>query len=63
MPQGTKMGERWNFYDHTYDGVWDGYYLRNGLGQLTDGRGGPSNFKDDFYGLPRGVCREQSNII
>ncbi|CAG7819663.1 unnamed protein product [Allacma fusca] len=54
MPQGSKRGENWNFYDHTYDGFWDGNYLRNGLGQLIDGRGGPDNFKDDYYGHERG---------
>jgi discoidin domain receptor family protein 2 len=54
MPQGSKRGENWNFYDHTYDGVWEDNYLRNGLGQLTDGRSGPNNFKDDYYGHERG---------
>ncbi|OXA58610.1 Discoidin domain-containing receptor 2 [Folsomia candida] len=47
--QGHRRGENWSFYDNTYDGLWDGNYLRNGLGLLTDGRGGPTNFKDDFY--------------
>jgi discoidin domain receptor family protein 2 len=54
MPQGSKRGDNWNFYDHTYDGFWDANHLRNGLGQLIDGRGGPDNFKDDFYGHDRG---------
>jgi len=54
MPQGSKRGENWNFFDHTYDGVWEDNYLRNGLGQLTDGRNGPNNFKDDYYGHERG---------
>lgn len=54
IPQGSKRGENWNFYDQTYDGTWEGGILRNGLGQLVDGRGGPDNFKDDFYGHERG---------
>jgi len=54
MPQGTKRGEHWNFYDHIYDGVWGGNLLKSGLGLLTDGREGPENFKDDFYGPLRG---------
>jgi discoidin domain receptor family protein 2 len=54
MPQGSKRGENWNLFDHTFDGVWESNYLRNGLGQLTDGRIGPNNFKDDFYGHERG---------
>lgn len=55
MPQGSKRGDTWNLYDFTYDGFWDGNYLRDGLGQLSDGRGGPANFKDDFYGHERGM--------
>jgi len=58
MPQGSKRGENWEFYDQTYDGVWDGSQLRDGLGQLTDGRVGPTNFKDDFYGPERGSLGE-----
>jgi len=54
MPQGSKRGENWNFYDHTYDGLWEGNILRNGLGQLIDGRGGPADFKEDYYGHERG---------
>ncbi|XP_012279400.1 discoidin domain-containing receptor 2 [Orussus abietinus] len=44
MPQGDKRGNEWEFFDATYDGHWDGD-LRRGLGQLTDGRTGPDNFK------------------
>ncbi|KAM0726906.1 Discoidin domain-containing receptor 2 [Formica fusca] len=44
MPQGDKRGNGWEFFDATYDGHWDGE-LRRGLGQLTDGRTGPDNFK------------------
>ncbi|ODM98888.1 Discoidin domain-containing receptor 2 [Orchesella cincta] len=54
MPQGSMRGENWNFYDHTYDGIWDGNHLQNGLGSLADGRVGPNNFKDDFYTHERG---------
>lgn len=54
MQQGSKRGENWNFYDHTYDGIWEGNYLTKGLGTLFDGREGPSNFKDDYYGHERG---------
>ncbi|CAL8095670.1 unnamed protein product [Orchesella dallaii] len=54
VQQGSKRGENWNFYDHTYDGIWEGNYLTKGLGTLFDGREGPSNFKDDYYGHERG---------
>lgn len=57
MPQGGKRGENWNFFDHTYDGLWEGNELKRGLGQLTDGRGGPADFKDDFYGHERGLYK------
>ncbi|KAK2719726.1 hypothetical protein QYM36_005266 [Artemia franciscana] len=49
MPQGDQRGSNWNFYDSSYDGFWDGSLLRQGLGQLTDGRLGPENFKTTFY--------------
>lgn len=48
MPQGDKRGNGWEFFDATYDGHWDGE-LRRGLGQLTDGRTGPDNFKLGYY--------------
>ncbi|KAG7197505.1 hypothetical protein KM043_007184 [Ampulex compressa] len=47
MPQGDKRGN-WEFFDATYDGYWDGQLLR-GLGELTDGRIGPENFKMGYY--------------
>ncbi|KAG7197509.1 hypothetical protein KM043_007188 [Ampulex compressa] len=47
MPQGDKRGN-WEFFDATYDGYWDGQLFR-GLGQLTDGRIGPENFKMGYY--------------
>lgn len=49
MPQGDKRGNGWEFYDTAYDGHWDGEELRRGLGQLTDGRFGPDNFKMGYY--------------
>ncbi|XP_011346909.1 discoidin domain-containing receptor 2 isoform X2 [Ooceraea biroi] len=48
MPQGDKRGNGWEFFDATYDGHWDGE-LRRGLGQLTDGKTGPDNFKMGYY--------------
>ncbi|XP_076649969.1 discoidin domain-containing receptor 2 [Halictus rubicundus] len=48
MPQGDKRGNGWEFFDVTYDGLWDGE-LRRGLGQLTDGKTGPDNFKLGYY--------------
>lgn len=47
MPQGDKRNN-WEFFDSTYDGYWDGQLLR-GLGQLTDGKIGPENFKMGYY--------------
>jgi len=47
MPQGDKRNN-WEFFDATYDGYWDGQLLR-GLGQLTDGKIGPDNFKMSYY--------------
>ncbi|XP_017890624.2 discoidin domain-containing receptor 2-like [Ceratina calcarata] len=52
MPQGDKRGN-WEFFDATYDGYWDGQLLR-GLGQLTDGKIGPDNFKMGYYDYDRG---------
>lgn len=49
MPQGDKRGNDWEFYDIGYDGHWDGEELRRGLGQLTDGKFGPDNFKMGYY--------------
>lgn len=49
MPQGDKRGNDWEFYDTSYDGHWDGEELKRGLGQLTDGKLGPDNFKMGYY--------------
>lgn len=49
MPQGDKRGANWEFYDTSYDGHWDGEKLKYGLGQLTDGRIAPDDFKEMFY--------------
>ena len=50
MPQGDKRGPAWEFFDATYDGHWDSE-LQRGLGQLTDGKVGPENFKMGYdYG-------------
>lgn len=49
MPQGDQRGAGWQFYDASYDGIWDGSLLRQGLGQLTDGKLGPDNFKSAYY--------------
>ncbi|XP_071444352.1 discoidin domain-containing receptor 2-like [Hetaerina americana] len=54
MPQGDKRGSGWEFFDATYDGFWDGELLRRGLGQLTDGKIGPENFKMGYYDYERG---------
>ncbi|XP_015586340.1 discoidin domain-containing receptor 2 isoform X1 [Cephus cinctus] len=53
MPQGDKRGNEWEFFDVTYDGHWDAE-LRRGLGQLTDGRTGPDDFKMGYYDYDRG---------
>ncbi|XP_017773500.1 PREDICTED: discoidin domain-containing receptor 2-like [Nicrophorus vespilloides] len=49
MPQGDKRGANWEFYDNAYDGHWDGEKLKHGLGQLTDGKVAPDDFKVPFY--------------
>jgi discoidin domain receptor family protein 2 len=54
MPQGDLRGAGWEFFDSTYDGHWDGD-LRRGLGQLTDGKVGPDNFKMGYYDYERGA--------
>ncbi|XP_075228962.1 discoidin domain-containing receptor 2-like [Lycorma delicatula] len=53
MPQGDKRGAGWEFFDATYDGHWDSV-LQRGLGQLTDGKLGPDNFKMAYYDYDRG---------
>ncbi|KAH9500698.1 DNA damage responsive protein [Bulinus truncatus] len=47
MPQGHKRGVEVDFYDYTYDGLRENDYLSNGLGQLTDGALGETNFRLD----------------
>lgn len=47
MRQGDKRGPEVDFYDFTYDGIVTETYLRNGLGQLTDGELGDTNFRLD----------------
>lgn len=54
MPQGDKRDPDWEFYDSTYDGYWDGE-LQRGLGQLTDGKVGPDNFRTAYYDTERGM--------
>lgn len=55
MPQGDKRSPEWEFYDSTYDGYWDDE-LQRGLGQLTDGKVGPDNFRMGYYDTERGMC-------
>lgn len=52
MPQGDKRGN-WEFFDATYDGYWESELTR-GLGQLTDGKFGPENFRMGYYEYERG---------
>ncbi len=59
MPQGDQRGAGWQFYDASYDGIWDGSLLRQGLGQLTDGKLGPDNFKASYYDQDRGKDKVQ----
>ncbi|XP_057376214.2 discoidin domain-containing receptor 2-like [Daphnia carinata] len=54
MPKGDQRGAGWQFYDDSYDGIWDGSLLRQGLGQLTDGKLGADNFKASYYDQDRG---------
>lgn len=50
MPQGDKRGPNWEFYDSTYDGLWEGHELKHGLGQLIDGKYGHDDFRDVYGG-------------
>lgn len=52
MPQGERRGHDVDLYDVTYDGhaMDGGRRLTGGLGQLTDGELGQSNFRVDRYG-------------
>ena len=45
MRQGDKRGNDVDFFDFTYDGTRSDNHLYNGLGQLTDGEEGDSNFR------------------
>ena len=45
MPQGDRRGVDIDLTDITYDGLVDGLRLTSGLGQLTDGDVGTSNFR------------------
>ena len=44
MPQGDVRGN-WKFFDITYDGIWNDKGLQKGLGQLTDGKFSPDDFR------------------
>ncbi|XP_053381060.1 discoidin domain-containing receptor 2-like isoform X2 [Mercenaria mercenaria] len=47
MRQGDKRGAEVDFFDFTYDGIISQNYLHDGLGQLTDGEEGDTNFRLD----------------
>jgi len=47
MPQGERRGTEVDLYDFTYDGNTDNDHLSGGLGQLTDGAEGHTNFRLD----------------
>ena len=47
MSRGDKRGVEIDLSDSTYDGKDENGYLSGGLGQLTDGQEGPSNFRLD----------------
>ena len=51
MLQGERRGSDINLLDFTYDGKLKDHYLTGGLGQLTDGVMGQSNFRLDPHGL------------
>lgn len=51
MPQGEQRGNEVDLYDFTYDGTVSGSRLLSGLGQLTDGEEGDSNFRLDPQGF------------
>lgn len=52
MPQGHQRGTELELYDYTYDGMRKEGYLSGGVGQLTDGLQGNSNFRmTDSKGL------------
>lgn len=47
MPQGDRRGTEVDLYDFTYDGQILSTHLKGGLGQLTDGDYGETNFRLD----------------
>jgi len=51
MPQGERRGLEVDLFDLTYDGTLQDNSLYGGLGQLTDGIEGLSNFRLDPLGL------------
>lgn len=51
MRQGERRGTEVDLYDFTYDGMVNDVHLSGGLGQLTDGAEGQSNFRLDPEGL------------
>ncbi|XP_042203595.1 LOW QUALITY PROTEIN: discoidin domain-containing receptor 2-like [Homarus americanus] len=53
MPDGPQGGD-YNLRDLTYDGSRKGGWLSGGLGQLTDGETGHTNFRVDALGRGRG---------
>lgn len=54
MPDGDARGGDYNLRDLTYDGTRRGGWLAGGLGQLTDGETGHTNFRVDALGRGRG---------
>jgi len=53
MPQGDRLGTELDLFDFTYDGQTNDGQLVGGLGQLTDGIEGHSNFRLDPDGWGR----------
>ena len=51
MHQGERRGTEVNLLDVIYDGRVEEHYLSGGLGQLTDGQMGDSNFRLDEKGM------------
>lgn len=55
MQQGVQRGTEVDLTDRTYDGKESSSgYLSEGLGQLTDRRKGPDNFREDANGFGKG---------
>ncbi len=51
MHQGERRGAEVDLYDFTYDGNVRNNVLTKGLGQLTDGEEGTTNFRLDPNGV------------